>query len=142
MTRELIAGLEKMRKAALEGAKQGLKGAAGSLKTEMRTSPVHGDVTGASHANYTAYVVGGGETGSSEIAESISAVESLNPGHSDTSTVSIQGELGVVITSFTDYQIYLETENAGARAVIGPATAASGSRFTQAAASGMKRALS
>jgi hypothetical protein len=49
--------------------------------------------------------------------------------------------LAVVVTSFTDYQELLETENAGQRAVLGPTVATSGARFTRAAASGSKKAL-
>lgn len=139
--KELIAGLDRMRNAALDGARDGMKGPAAGVTFDMRDSPAHGDQTGASHANYAAYVVGRGETGALAVAASITAVETLNPGHVARGHVSIETELGVVITSFTDYQDKLETENAGAKAVLTPTVAQSGARFTRAAANGSKKAL-
>jgi hypothetical protein len=137
----LLQGLERMKARALDGALAGLKGAAAGVTLDMRSDPAHGDVTGATHANYTAFAVGRGADGSAEMAHAVAAVAALNPGHVATNSVTINAELGVIVTSVTDYQEKLETENAGQKAVLTPTIAASGTRFTQAAASGSKRAL-
>ena len=137
----LLDGLDRLKRVSLQGHLDGLKGAAAGVTLDMRQSPAHGDVTGASHANYAAYAVGLGETGTTEFNRAVRAVETLNPGHSARSSVAVKG-IGVVITSATDYQDKLETENAGQKAVLTPTVQASGTRFTQAAASGSKRALS
>jgi len=139
-TVELQAGLDRMKDVALHGALAGLQASAAGVTLDMRNTTAHGDVTGATRANYTAYAVGMGETGGDIAAHSISAVEALNPGHVATSTVAVDG-LGVIVTSFTDYQKELETENAGEKAVLGPTIAASGQRFTQGAARGSREAL-
>ena len=138
----LLDGLDRIKRVSLQGHLDGLKGAAAGVTLDMRQSPAHGDVTGASHANYTAYAVGLGETGSQYVARGVAAVEALNPGHSATAPVSIGAPLGAIVTSFTDYQDKLETENAGQKAVLTPTMQASGTRFTQAAAAASKRALS
>ena len=138
---QLINGVRGLLPAALDGALVGLKGAAAGVTFEMRQTVAHGDQTGATRANYTAYAVGRGADGSQELGRAVAAVEALNPGHSETGSVTINGELGVVVTSATDYQDKLETENAGQKAVLGPTIAASGERFTRAAASGSKRVL-
>jgi len=140
VTTELIAGLKRAVNVALDGARDGLKGAAAGVTLDMRQTRAHGDVTSATRANYTAYVVGRGADGSTELGRAVASVQTLNPGHVATGSITINGELGVIITSATDYQEKLEVENAGAKAVLGPTTAASGTRFTRAAASGSKRA--
>jgi len=137
----LLRGLDRFAAVALDGARDGLGGAAAGLTFEMRSTSAHGDATGATRANYTAYVVGRGADGSAERARAIQAVEFFNPGHVAQSSVHVPG-LGVVVTSFTDYQVELETENAGEKAVLGPTIEASGDRLTAAAAAGSKRALS
>lgn len=137
----LIAGLDRTLARALDGAARGLAGAAAGVTLDMRDSLAHGDQTGATHAAYTAYAVGwGGRDGAQELGRSVQAVQQLNPGHVATASVRVDG-IGVIITAPTDYQSKLETESAGLKAVLGPTIAASGQRFTQAAASGSKRAL-
>lgn len=141
MTKELIAGLERMRRVGLQGFAAGLDVECSLLQDELRQTTAHGDQTGATRAAYGVWRVGLGKTGSAELSASIAAGESLNPGQTGTSTVSIQGELGVV---FSDPMIYgpdRETARAGEKATIGPIVASSGSGLTQAGAAGMKQAL-
>lgn len=137
----LIDGLRRTRERSLDGARDALRDEAAAIAREMRASPAHGDQTGATHANYAAYVVGRGETGADALAEAVAAVEALNPGRSATAAVTIGGALGVVITSATDYQQHLEIGRGGEKAVLTPTTAASGARLTRAAAAGSKKAL-
>lgn len=127
--------------AAFDGAKTGLAGAAAGVTLEMHNSPAHSDQTGASHANYNARAVGRGEDGSQQLAVARAAASALNPSEvGPTQTVTINGVVGVIIDSQMNYSPELEQDNAGEKAVVGPTTAASGSRFTEAAASGSRRA--
>lgn len=139
MFEPLIQRLEQYRQATLRAALDGLKGAAAGITLEMRDTTAHGDVTGATRANYTAYAVGLGESGGTQVGRAVAAVEHFNPGHVARSSTGIPGDVGVIITSFTDYQEKLETEGAGAKAVIGPTLQANTQRLTQAAANEMKR---
>ena len=138
---DVLSKLPAFRTRSLDGAKAGLAGAAAGITLDMRDSHTHGDQTGATHASYTAYVVGRGEDGSSALSVSAAAVESLNPGHVATAAVAVEGELGVIFTAPTDYQEKLETENAGAKAELGPIVAVSGDRCTIAVARGAQGAL-
>lgn len=139
---DIFAGLAAFERKVLDGAAQGLAGAAAGITLDMRHTTAHGDVTGATRANYTAYQVGRGRDGSAELQYAISAVEALNPGHTAIEPVQIDAEIGVILTSATDYQDKLETENAGQKAVLGPTLASSLDRLTRAAADGSNRALS
>ena len=64
MTTELIQGLARAFAARDRGALDGLKAVAAGITLDMRDDPAHGDVTGASHANYQARAIGSGEDGS------------------------------------------------------------------------------
>lgn len=141
MTTELIAGLNQSQNVALDGALAGLKGAAAGVTLDMRDSPAHGDQTGASHANYSARAVGRGENGAQLLGVARAAASALNPGHvGPGSEVAIDG-VGIILDDQMDYSPDREQARAGEKAVLTPAVRASGQRFTQAAASGMKRAL-
>lgn len=142
MTTELIAGVMRALATGLDGALDGLDDAAARITDEMQHSPAHGDATGASHANYSARAVGRGQSGSAALAAARSAAEALNAAEvGPAAPVSIDAELGVILDSQMTYSVDLETENAGDKAVIGPALGASGAQLTQAAAQGSKRAL-
>lgn len=137
-----LRGLDRFRTTALDGARDGLAGSAAGITLEMRQTDAHGDQTGASKANYTAYVVGRGADGSTELARSRAAAAAFNPDHvGPTSTVEVDG-LGVIMTDNMDYAEDRETANAGEKAVLGPTIEASGERLTRAAAEGSRRALS
>jgi hypothetical protein len=141
MTQELIQGLQRALDHAFDGARDGLRGAAAGVTLDMRSSPAHGDQTGASHANYNARVVGRGEDGSQQLGVARAAATALNPGEvGPTQSVSIAGVVGVIMDSQMEYSPKLETEAAGEKSVIGPTVASSGQRFTQAAARGSKKA--
>jgi hypothetical protein len=138
---ELIKGQAKLRNVAFDGARDGLAAGCDPIEQAMRKDSAHGDVTGATHAGYVAFVVGRGETGADAMHESEAEVERLNPGHSATSAVQIETELGAIFTVATDYQPELETNNAGEKAVLGPTLQRSYRDLTAAAAAGSRKAL-
>lgn len=136
-----LDGLTRLKRASLEGAAQGVDGACTALTADLRASAPHGDDTGATQASYNVRRVGMGEYGDGAFAAAQAAVEQLNPGHSASAPVSISGPLGAIADSGTDYQIYLETENAGTYATLGPFVPTMARTLTQAAADGSKRGL-
>lgn len=141
----LLDGLTRFRTVALRGALKGLGPMAIIYSNAMGDDPAHGNVTGATHANYAAIPVYAafGETGASTLQSQVSVVESLNPGTSDTEPLTLPDSvIAVILSSATDYQYKLETENAGQKAVLGPTIAGAGDDFTRAAAEGSKAALS
>lgn len=143
--RNVLEGLGRFEQTAMRGAFKGLGPMAAIYSEAMQNDPAHGDVTSASHTNYTAIPVYAaiGETGASVVQSQVSVVESLNPGASETEPLSLPDTvMGVILSSATDYQYKLETENAGQKAVLGPTIAGAGDDFTRAAAGGSKDALS
>lgn len=107
----------------------------------MRATQAHGDVTGATRAGYAAYVVSDAvvdqASAAAAIQRSVSDVQALNPYHVATVEGSLEVEgFGVVMTCPTDYQEKLETENAGAKAVLGPTLQANADVLTARAARG------
>lgn len=139
---DLIANLRPFRDRALDGAAAGLDAACPSIENELKGTHAHGDQTGATRAAYGVWRVGRGESGASANAASVAAGEGKNPGATATSSVSIDGELGVIISDPMEYAGDRETSNAGDKATIGPAIGAAGPTLTAAAAAGSKRALS
>lgn len=135
--KELIAGLQRFRAAQRRGMVDGLQRLCNTLSDAMQNDPAHGDVTGASHANYAAIPVGEGADTAATVQSMVAVVEELNPGHSETGTVNIP-DIGAIITSATDYQWELETQYAGRKAVIGPTLQGSATDFTRYAAEGAK----
>lgn len=141
MTTELIAGLNRAMVARDRGALEGLQATAAGVTLDMRNDPAHGDVTGASHANYSARAVGVGEDGGALLSVARAAAAALNPSEvGPTSSVRIDGIAGVILDSQLNYSPDLEQENAGQKAVITPTLRASGTRFTAGAARRMKKA--
>lgn len=139
---DLIPGLTAAMDKSRQGQKRGLQDLCNLLTTAMGQDPAHGDVTSASHTNYAAYVVGDGETGEEVTDSQVAVVEALNPGHSSTGPLEVpDGAIGAVLSSATDYQRKLETENAAQRAVLGPTIQGSAEDFTRYAAEGSRRAL-
>ena len=137
----LIAGLHRFREVALDGAARGLDLECPEIQAELQATTAHGDQTGATRAAYAAWRVGRGETGSAALAASVSAGEALNPGQTETSTVEIDTELGVIISDPMEYGPDRETRNAGEKASIGPMVGVFGISLTAAAALGSKQAL-
>jgi hypothetical protein len=133
-----------MRLAALQGALKGLGPMCVIYSNAMEQDPAHGNITGATHANYAAYPVFAelGVTGQSTLNAQVNVVEALNPGTSETEPLALPDKaIGVILSSATDYQYKLETENAGQKAVLGPTIAGAGNDFTRAASQGIKDAL-
>ncbi len=137
----LLDGLQRMKNRALDGAAAGLDTIAPTLTDELRASAPHGNDTGATAASYNVRRVGRGETGAGAFQKGQAAVESLNPGRSASAPVTIDGELGVIIDSGTNYQKHLEQGRAGKYETLTPFTAVVGVRLTKAIAQGSKKAL-
>ena len=114
----------------------GLQSVAQSAEASMESTTAHGDVTGATRAGYRSYVVTPEDSGLGVIGGALAAVESRNPGHGALGGGTLAGQVGVVFTCPTDYQRYLETENAGKRAVLGPTLLSYADDCTRHAAEG------
>lgn len=106
-------------------AKRGLQSLAPTIEDTMANTRAHGDQTGATRDGYRCYVIGSGlaeqATAMAALNSAVNAVERLNPGHSAVTDHPLPDvAIGVALTSPTDYQEKLETENAGLRAVLIP----------------------
>lgn len=143
---QIKAGLERFLAAQLAGIEQGLEQAASVAQSAMQTSPAHGDQSGATHASYTAYVIGGTHDGSAEAAAGYAAAAGAlsgftghagNPVKEDSGVTLQPDERGVILTSFTDYQDKLEQSE---KAVLTPTLAQYHEFFTRSAADGAKNA--
>lgn len=140
----LIAGLDRLLATIAERTERGLAKQASVAQGEMQATSAHGDITGATRDSYRAFVVGGTQTGASESASGYAAAQAAiagaivsHGGHalSQDSGVSLtQDQRGVLLTSYTDYQDKLETENAGQKAVLAPTLQQNASLFTKAVA--------
>lgn len=120
---ELLAGLDRLMIAIPTRAEAGLQESADIMQDAMQDTSAHGDVTGATRASYRAFVIGGAHTGASESASGLAAALANNPAHAlsqDSGVALGADQRGILLTSYTDYQEKLETENAGEKAVIGP----------------------
>jgi hypothetical protein len=106
-------------------AAQGLQRIAPQIEDALANTRAHGDVTGATRDGYRCYVVGGSLVNQASalaaLNSAVAAVDRLNPGHSATASWPIPARsIGLALTSPTDYQVKLETENAGQKATLGP----------------------
>lgn len=137
----LIDNLDTFRDLSYAGIRRGLHRMAPQIETSLVETTAHGDITGATRASYSARVVGFGETGAARFGQAVAAVETLNPGHVATEPISMAGP-GIVLDTPTDYQHKLETENAGAKATLGPTLGAFANLITAAVAAGSAEALS
>ena len=140
-TANLIRGVRGLVSAGLDAGAAEMDAEAQALTAQLRASSPHGIDTGATDASLTVARVGRGESGAAALSAAVAAVEQHNPGHSATSQVAINGELGALAYSATDYQNYLETENAGQYAYLGPFVPTMGERMTRAFSRGSKRRL-
>jgi hypothetical protein len=131
---DLYKNLDKLKKTYPATFKRGMEQHARRVVDSMRSTNAHGVVTGATKASYSVRVVGLGDDGSAAHHESVAAVEELNPAHTATSTVTIDGAIGVIIDSATDYQWELETKYAGRTAVLAPTLQGEASNFIAAGA--------
>lgn len=137
----LIRGLDRFAKLALDGAAHGLDTECALIRDELQATGAHGDQTGATRAGYDARRVGRGEDGSASHARAVAAAESLNPGQTASSAVTIDAGLGAIIDDQMAYGPDRETRNAGEKASIGPLVGVFGRSLTAAAAEGSRRAL-
>ena len=136
----LLKGLDALRSRIPAGIVESLAAEAGRITDTMRETKAHGDQTGATRHSYVAFAVGAGRDGSAEMASSVAAVQEFNPAHVGTGAVEVAG-VGVVITSATDYQDKLETENGAEKAVLAPTLQQESPALTAAAARGSRKVL-
>lgn len=147
----MLEGLTRLLSRAREAVSEGLHVAAPRVEGDLQATDAHGDQSGATRASYTAYVIGPNDTGSAEAANgyaaAVGALEGFT-GHSgkplsEDSGIELQeGEHGILLTSFTDYQDKLETSNAGERATLGPILTHSANEITSTVAAASRRKLS
>jgi hypothetical protein len=133
---DVLARLDAYEAHVLAQVRRGASAGASEAEQAMQSTLAHGDVTGATRAGYRAIVVGPGQSGASELAGAVAAVEALNPGHSATSSGRLAGDVGVIFTCPTDYQADLEQQQAGKKAVLGPTLDAYRDELTARAARG------
>jgi hypothetical protein len=138
---DLIVRLRRMRDVALNGAAKGLDEACPPIEAALKQTDAHGDITGATRAAYAVWRVGRGETGAAKHAASVANGERNNPGATETNSVSIGEELGVIISDPMNYAADRETRNAGEKATVGPMLQSVNDTLTDLAAEGSKRAL-
>ncbi len=146
----MLAGLTRLLSRAREAVSSGLNKEAPNVQADLQSTDAHGDQSGATRASYTAYAIGPDDTGSAESANGYAAaVEALErfTGHAgkplreDSGIVLGEGEHGMVLTSYTDYQDKLETQNAGEKATLGPILTHSAQGITAAVAAESRRKL-
>ena len=138
---QLITGVRGLLPTALDGGGAEMDAESASLVSDLRASIPHGIDTGATEASMTVVRVGRGADGAGALQAALAAVEALNPGRSASGTVTIQGELGALAYSGTNYQEFLETVRGGRDATLGPFVQRLGERMTRAFARGSKRVL-
>ena len=137
----ILAGLDKLERdieaALLRGVATELPGIASDLAATDR----HGDITGATRAGYYAdAATGAGATGN--VSSARSRVAALNPGHAFTETIPAGDGLTVVLSSPTDYQADLSTEQAGRKDALAPGVISAGPRLHDAAMRAIKDVFS
>lgn len=140
----ILARLAEMERLAEQGAADGLRLGASGVQDALQATTAYNNDTGATRAGSVVYVVGEGVNDLDRVEAAAQAAEALNPGHSQAAPAGTveDGHIAVVATSATDYADHLETEQAGARAFLGPIMLVHAQNLTQAAADGIKRALS
>lgn len=146
----MLAGLTRLLSRAREAISDGLNNAAPQVQGDLQNTDAHGDQSGATRASYTAYAIGPNDSGQSAAANgyaaAVGALEGFT-GHSgkplreDSGIQLNEGEYGMVLTSYTDYQKHLETNNAGEKATLGPILTHSANGITSAVAASSRRKL-
>lgn len=143
----LYRGLDAMFARILTGIEGGLADAATVAEDMMQNSPAHGDQSGASHASYRAFLIGGTHDGASAAASGYAAAAAKLQGftgHEGRALSQDSGvrlgpdERGVMLTSYTDYQDKLEASD---KAVLGPTLQQTALLMTQFAAEGSRQEL-
>ncbi len=146
----MLAGLTRLFERAREGVSDGLRGAAPRVAYDLQATDAHGDQSGATRASYTAYAIGPNDNGEAAASEGYAAAVTAladftghngQPLREDSGIVLDEYEHGMVLTSFTNYQDKLETQNAGERATLGPILTADADYITSQVAAGSRRSL-
>ena len=137
------------------GTEIGLADLAETAQQDMQETNAHGDITGATRDSYRAFVIGGDHTGASEAASGYSAAQAAIAAHAakgflghggqaliqDSGVTLTSQQRGVMYTSYTDYQIKLETENSAQKAVIGPEVQQTAQLAAKLVADGIREVL-
>lgn len=137
----LDAGLAGLKRAVIQGARQGLDQEAEALGSRAAQGGGFQNVTEAERGSTVAYVPG---TSDDVLSEAAALVEGRNPGFSQVESAGSYDpdtEVLVVLTAPTTYAVDLETRNGGADAALGPALLAGADGLTRAAADGIRGAL-
>lgn len=135
-----IASLRQLETEARAGAIVGLTALADDLTQELAATRAHGDVSGATRASYRVYVVHENDDGSAAAAAAAGEADALNPGHGEVGRHgSINDDVLLVASVFTDYAKYLATNNGGAYDAVSPFIARYGPQIAAEAAQGIKR---
>lgn len=148
----VLQGIETLIELVYEGAENGLVNASAYAQSLLESTIRHGDITGATRASYRVFLIGGSHTGSSEstsgYADAQAAIASFTSrgmqGHGGQALSQDAGisltpqQRGLLYTSYTDYQMKLETENGAQKATLGPTLIETMQLNTEDAANGIK----
>ncbi len=146
----LLTGLDRLLQAIDQATDDGLADGADLMQADLQATRAHGDQSGATRASYRAYPIGPGHDGSAESTSGYAAAaDDLSgfTGHGgqalrqDSGVVLGADQKGIILTSFTDYQDKLETENAGDKATLGPTLQQDAEQATVMVAAASKRRL-
>lgn len=152
---QVLQGIDTLIELVYAGAEQGLANASAYAQALLETTGRHGDITGATRASYRVFLIGGSHDGSSESASGYAdAQAAINAytsrgfqGHGgqalsqDAGITLTPQQRGLLYTSYTDYQVKLETENSGQKGALGPTLIDTMQLNTEDAANGIKALL-
>lgn len=111
---QALAGLNRIPDLVRRAAIRALQEQAGPAAQRLREDAPHGDVTGATRASYSAYVVAREVDPSPAIRRGLAEAAARNPGYEQTYRGAPVGEdVVLVYTAFTSYFVDLVNRNAG-----------------------------
>lgn len=140
--RSALKGLQQVRRLAIQGAEEGLAGAAPAIQGRMESTTAHGDDTGATRSGYVAYVVGPSLDGSGAVGVAAGRVEDLNPNRSHVENVGdAGGDVVLIATTPTDYAWDLISRAGGKFDAIGPAVVGEAGMLHAVVVNGIRRRL-
>jgi len=147
----LLAGLTGLLSRIDAGTDTGLTEGAAHLRSVDQETEAYNGMSGATRDSATAYPIGLGKDGSAESAVGYAAAAAALSGfvghagsavRQDSGVRLAEGQKGIILTNFTDYADALETEDAGAKAHLGPTIFSEARTVTQIVADASKRGLS
>lgn len=150
-----LAGIDQLIDIIYQGVENSLADVAVYDQSLLESTVAHGDITGATRSSYRVFLIGGSHDGSAEAssgyADAQAAITAYTSrgfsGHGGQALIQDSGlnltpqQRGLLYTSYTDYQVKLETENGGQKATLGPTLLETMFLNTEAAANGVKALL-